>query len=103
MRVFNIIKLIGRLFQNAMTQRSKHDLSFYHEDDEIWYLDFPDLPFAHHNLAIVGGAEKLYNYWRMADRPFVLRSNKVPLSAKLGCFSVSSKDIIGRKADMNRY
>lgn len=38
MRVFNIIKVIGLLLQNAMTQRSKFDLSFYHEDDGIWYV-----------------------------------------------------------------
>lgn len=82
MRVFNIIKVIGLLLQNAMTQRSKFDLSFYHEDDGVWYVDFPDWPFAHHNLAMVGGADKLCSY--LADGRQTVRveviASKAPLS-----------------------
>lgn len=62
MRFHYVIKVIGRLLQNAMTQRSKFDLSFHREDDGVWYVDFPDWPFAQHNLAMVGGADKLCNY-----------------------------------------
>ena len=53
MRFHYVIKLIGRLLRNAIIWRSKHDLSFYHEDDGVWYVDFPDWPFAHHNLVRV--------------------------------------------------
>lgn len=59
MRFHYVIKVIGRLLQNAMTQRSKFDLSFHREDDGVWYVDLSDWPFAHHNLAMVGGADKL--------------------------------------------
>ena len=62
MRFFHIIKVIGRLLQNAMMRRSKYDLAFHREDDGVWYVDFPDWPFAHHNLAMVGGADKLCSY-----------------------------------------
>lgn len=62
MRVFHIIRLIGRLLRNAMMRRSKYDLAFHREDDGVWYVDFPDWPFAHHNLAMVGGADKLCSY-----------------------------------------
>ena len=62
MRVFHIIKVIGRLLRNAMMRRSKYDLAFHREDDGVWYVDFPDWPFAHHNLAMVGGADKLCSY-----------------------------------------
>ena len=55
-------KVIWRLLRNAIIRRSKYDLTFYHEDDGVWYLDFPDWPFAHHNLAMVGGADKLCSY-----------------------------------------
>ena len=54
--------MIGRLLQNAMMRRSKYDLAFHREDDGVWYVDFPDWPFAHHNLAMVGGADKLCSY-----------------------------------------
>ena len=62
MRFFHIIKVIGRLLRNAMMRRSKYDLAFHREDDGVWYVDFPDWPFAHHNLAMVGGADKLCSY-----------------------------------------
>ena len=45
-----------------MMRRSKYDLAFHREDDGVWYVDFPDWPFTHHNLAMVGGADKLCSY-----------------------------------------
>ena len=71
MRVFHIIRLIGRLLRNAMMRRSKYDLAFHREDDGVWYVDFPDWPFAHHNLAMVGGADKLCSY--LADGKQTIR------------------------------
>ena len=62
MRGLHVIKLIWHLLRNAIIRRSKYDLTFYHEGDGVWYLDFPDWPFAHHNLAMVGGADKLCSY-----------------------------------------
>ncbi len=59
MRFHYVIKLIGCLLQNAMTRRSKFALSSHREDDGVWYVDLSDWPFAHHNLAMVGGADKL--------------------------------------------
>ena len=82
MRVLRVIKLIWHLLRNAMTQRSKFDLSFHLEDDGVWYVDFPDWPFAHHNLAMVGGADKLCSY--LADDRQTVRveivASKHPLS-----------------------
>jgi len=34
-------------------------LSFNHEADGCWYVDLPNWPFAHHNLMMVAGADKL--------------------------------------------
>ena len=59
MRVIRVIKLIWHLLRSAIIRRSKHDLTFYHEDDEIWYSR---LSFVHHNLAMVSGADKLCSY-----------------------------------------
>ena len=50
------------MLRNAMMRRSKYDLAFHREDDGVWYVDFPDWPFTHHNLAMVGGADKLCSY-----------------------------------------
>lgn len=32
-------KVTWHLLRNVMTQRSKHDLTFYHEDDGVWYVE----------------------------------------------------------------
>lgn len=62
MRIINIIKTIGRLLCNAIMRRKQYKLSFHREEDGVWYVDFPGWPFAHHNLAMVGGADKLCSY-----------------------------------------
>lgn len=71
MRVLRIIKVIGYLLQNVIMRRSKYDLSFHREDDGVWYVDFPDWSFSHHNLAMVGGADKLCSY--LADGKQIIR------------------------------
>ncbi len=81
MRFHYVIKLIGRLLRNAIIWRSKHDLSFYHEDDGIWYVDFPDWPFAHHNYAMVDGADKLCSY--LADGKHTVRVEVIASKALL--------------------
>lgn len=37
-------------------------LKFNKEADGDWYIDFPGYPFAHHNLMMVTGADKLCQY-----------------------------------------
>lgn len=37
-------------------------LKFNKEADGDWYIDFPGYPFAHHNLMMVAGADKLCQY-----------------------------------------
>jgi len=40
-------------------KKSQYNLQFNKEDDNLWYVDFPNWPFDHHNLLMVGGADKL--------------------------------------------
>ena len=37
-------------------------LRFNKEADGAWYIDFPDYPFAHHNLMMAAGANTLCEY-----------------------------------------
>lgn len=62
MRPLNIIKVIVKLLSNAITRHNKYVLKFNREDDGVWYIDFPGWPFKHHNLAMVGGADKLCTF-----------------------------------------
>jgi hypothetical protein len=44
------------IIQKAMT---KKNLKFNKENDNCWYIDLPNWPFAHHNLMMVAGADNL--------------------------------------------
>jgi len=37
-------------------------LKFNKETDGLWYIDLPHYPFAHHNLMMVAGADRLCQY-----------------------------------------
>lgn len=43
-------------------RRSEYHLKFNNEDDGLWYVDFPNWPFDHHNLLMVAGADKLCSF-----------------------------------------
>ena len=62
MKPFNVIRVIGKLLYNIITRHNRYVLKFDREDDGVWYIDFPNWPFKHHNLAMVGGADKLCTY-----------------------------------------
>ena len=40
-------------------QKKEYRIQFNHEADGLWYVDFPNWPFDHHNLQMVSGADKL--------------------------------------------
>ena len=42
--------------------RKKYKLQFNCEEDNKWYVDFPNWPFDHHNLLMVAGADKLCEF-----------------------------------------
>ncbi|MBQ9585404.1 MAG: hypothetical protein IJR20_05325 [Muribaculaceae bacterium] len=43
-------------------KQSEYQLKFNNEDDGLWYVDFPNWPFDHHNLLMVAGADKLCDF-----------------------------------------
>lgn len=42
--------------------RKKYKLQFNCEEDNKWYINFPNWPFDHHNLMMVAGADKLCEF-----------------------------------------
>lgn len=42
--------------------RDEYTLSFVKEDDGIWYIDFPEWPGDHANLAMVWDADKMLSF-----------------------------------------
>ena len=45
--------------RSVFGQKDEYTIKFNHEDDGLWYVDFPNWPFDHHNLLMVAGADKL--------------------------------------------
>lgn len=45
--------------KSVFGRKKEYHLKFNNEDDGLWYVDFPNWPFDHHNLLMVAGADKL--------------------------------------------
>ena len=44
---------------NVFGQKKEYTIQFDHEEDGLWYVDFPNWPFDHHNLLMVAGADQM--------------------------------------------
>lgn len=45
--------------KSVFGKKKEYHLQFNHEEDGLWYIDYPNWPFDHHNLLMVSGADKL--------------------------------------------
>jgi hypothetical protein len=53
--------LIGAqvMSKSVFGQKKEYTIQFNHEEDGLWYVDFPNWPFDHHNLLMVAGADQM--------------------------------------------
>ncbi|MBQ6278335.1 MAG: hypothetical protein IJK68_01320 [Muribaculaceae bacterium] len=59
---YSINNLMGgaqAMAKSVFGRKKEYKLKFNHEADGLWYVDFPNWPFDHHNLLMVAGADKL--------------------------------------------
>lgn len=66
----------SKLARSVFGKREKYVLQFNHEEDGLWYVDFPNWPFDHHNLLMVAGADELCAY--LSDDDKIARVEVVP-------------------------
>ena len=45
--------------KSVFGKKDEYQIKFNHEEDGLWYVDFPNWPFDHHNLLMVAGADKM--------------------------------------------
>lgn len=45
--------------KSVFGQKKEYTIQFNHEEDGLWYVDFPNWPFDHHNLLMVAGADQM--------------------------------------------
>lgn len=61
-------------------KKKEYNLQFNHEADGLWYIDYPNWPFDHHNLLMVAGADKLCAF--LSDDDKYTRVKVIPASKK---------------------
>lgn len=84
MKMYSINDLVNgasKLATSVFGKREKYVLQFNHEDDDCWYVDYPNWPFDHHNLMMVSGADRLCSVLSDDDR--VARVEVIPSSKEL--------------------
>ena len=57
--VNELLKGAQKMAQSVFGKKDEYRLHFNKESDGLWYVDFPNWPFDHHNLLMVEGADKL--------------------------------------------
>ncbi len=63
-------------------KKKEYHLQFNHEDDGLWYIDYPNWPFSHHNLLMVAGADDLCAF--LSDDDKFTRVSVIPANKKEG-------------------
>ena len=48
-----------KLVRSILNRKRKYQIQFNKEKNGCWYVDFPQWPFSHDNLAMVSGADKM--------------------------------------------
>ena len=55
----DLLKGAKAMSRSVFGKKDEYQIKFNHEDDGLWYVDFPNWPFDHHNLLMVCGADKM--------------------------------------------
>ncbi len=45
--------------RSVFGKKAEYQLQFNHEEDGLWYIDYPNWAFEHHNLLMVNGSDEL--------------------------------------------
>lgn len=70
----------SRLANSVFGKKELYVLQFNREEDGLWYVDFPNWPFDHHNLLMVAGANDLCAF--LSDDNRVAKVDVVPLKVE---------------------
>lgn len=57
--ISDLLKGAATMAKSVFGQKKEYRIQFNHEEDGLWYVDFPNWPFDHHNLLMVEGADEL--------------------------------------------
>ena len=74
--ISNLMTGATKMAKSVFGQKKEYHLQFNHEEDGLWYVDFPDWPFDHHNLLMVEGADELCAF--LSDDDIITSVNVIP-------------------------
>ena len=63
----DLLKGAKAMSRSVFGRRDEYQIKFNHEDDGLWYVDFPNWPFDHHNLLMVNGADEMCAFLSVDD------------------------------------
>lgn len=66
--------------KSVFGKKKEYTIKFNHEEDGLWYVDFPNWPFDHGNLLMVAGADKLCAF--LSDDDITSNIKVIPASDK---------------------
>lgn len=71
-----IFKRAPKLVKSVLHRKREYRIQFNKEKDGCWYVDFPNWPFSHDNLAMVSGADKMLEL--LSDGDLFVRVSVIP-------------------------
>lgn len=75
-KIDEIIKGAPKLVWSVLNKKREYKIKFNKEKDGCWYVDFPNWPFSHDNLAMVSGADKMCEL--LADGDLFVEVSVIP-------------------------
>ena len=76
--ISNLTNGAKTIAKSVFGKKKEYTIKFNHEEDGLWYVDFPNWPFEHGNLLMVGGADKLCKF--LSDDNISANVNVIPAS-----------------------
>lgn len=79
--------------KSVFGRKKEYELKFNHEDDGLWYIDFPNWPFEHANLLMVKGADELCAF--LSNDNKTTKVSVIPTEKEeshVGYFKLTQKD-----------
>ena len=89
----DLVNATREISKSFFNKKQEYELTFNHESDGYWYIDFPNWKFNHHNLMMVAGADDLCEF--LSSDNISITLNVVPSKKELeldGYYKLEQKD-----------
>ena len=78
--ISDIFKGAPKLVKSVLNRKREYRIQFNKDKYGFWFVDFPNWPFSHDNLAMVSGADKMLEL--LSDGDLFVRVSVIPAKKK---------------------